>query len=264
MGKYQAYPEYKDSQVAWLGRIPSSWSLVDLRRGIELLTDFEANGSFADVKQNVDLDSEDKFAWYLRATDLENNCSGISERVRTCDKRAYDYLNKTRLFGGEFLIAKRGEIGKIYVVPTLTCKATLAPNLYLIRLNKKLLSKFAFYWFGSSYGKPELLLADKSTTIGALYKDDVKACKIIFPSLSEQQSIANFLDHETAKIDTLIEQQQQLIQLLKEKRQAVISYAVTKGLNPNAPMKDSGVEWLGEVPEHWDVCAIKYLSLIHI
>jgi type I restriction enzyme S subunit len=76
---------------------------------------------------------------------------------------------------------------------------------------------------------------------------------------AEQQKIANFLDHETAKIDTLIEKQQQLIALLKEKRQAVISHAVTKGLNANAPMRDSGVEWLGEVPEHWKVASLKYL-----
>jgi type I restriction enzyme S subunit len=90
--------------------------------------------------------------------------------------------------------------------------------------------------------------------------DDLYSYPMGLPSLSEQQAIANFLDHETAKIDTLIEKQQQLIQLLKEKRQAVISHAVTKGLNPNAPMKDSGVEWLGQVPEHWVVCALKYVS----
>jgi type I restriction enzyme S subunit len=77
---------------------------------------------------------------------------------------------------------------------------------------------------------------------------------ILLPALSiEQQKIANFLDHETAKIDTLIAKQQELIKLLKEKRQAVISHAVTKGLNPNAPMRDSGVEWLGEVPAHWEI-----------
>ncbi|MEG6132656.1 restriction endonuclease subunit S [Enterobacter kobei] len=78
------------------------------------------------------------------------------------------------------------------------------------------------------------------------------------PTLKEQKVIAAFLDHETAKIDNLIEKQQQLIELLKEKRQAVISHAVTKGLNPDVPMKDSGVEWLGEVPEHWGVTRLKY------
>jgi len=78
----------------------------------------------------------------------------------------------------------------------------------------------------------------------------------------ERENIANFLDHETAKIDTLIEKQQQLIKLLKEKRQAVISHAVTKGLNPNTPMRDSGVEWLGEVPEHWGVSCLGYFAQI--
>lgn len=82
------------------------------------------------------------------------------------------------------------------------------------------------------------------------------------PPIEEQTQIANFLDHETAKIDTLIDKQQQLIKLLKEKRQAVISHAVTKGLNPDAPMKDSGVEWLGEVPEHWGTGKLGYFSRI--
>lgn len=91
--------------------------------------------------------------------------------------------------------------------------------------------------------------------------DDFNAFPVLIPSYTEQQQIANFLDRETAKIDTLIEKQQNLIALLKEKRQAVIGHAVTKGLNPNVPMKDSGVEWLGEVPEHWEVCRVKQLSI---
>ena len=74
----------------------------------------------------------------------------------------------------------------------------------------------------------------------------------------EQKCIAAFLDRETAKIDALVEEQQRLIELLKEKRQAVISHAVTKGLDPNAPMKDSGIEWLGEVPAHWEVVSVGY------
>ncbi|WP_318504330.1 restriction endonuclease subunit S [Photobacterium leiognathi] len=91
----------------------------------------------------------------------------------------------------------------------------------------------------------------------AINWDDIKGAYIPIPPKCEQRKILHFLDHETAKIDTLIEKQQQLIELLKEKRQAVISHAVTKGLNPDAPMKDSGVEWLGEVPKHWDVLSIQ-------
>lgn len=90
--------------------------------------------------------------------------------------------------------------------------------------------------------------------------DELKSISFGIPSIYEQKQVAEFLDHETAKIDNLIEKQQQLIELLKEKRQAVISHAVTKGLNPDVPMKDSGVKWLGDVPEHWTVSTIKHIS----
>ncbi|UBH32611.1 restriction endonuclease subunit S [Enterobacter hormaechei subsp. oharae] len=89
--------------------------------------------------------------------------------------------------------------------------------------------------------------------------DEFRNIELLLPDKTEQEKIYSFLDHETAKIDNLIEKQQQLIELLKEKRQAVISHAVTKGLNPDVPMKDSGVEWLGEVPDHWELVPLKYL-----
>jgi type I restriction enzyme S subunit len=104
-----------------------------------------------------------------------------------------------------------------------------------------------FQSYAQSFGNG--ILAHRS----AIGWDDLKNISIALPPLREQTQIARFLDHETARIDALIEEQQRLIELLKEKRQAVISHAVTKGLDPNVPMKDSGVEWLGEVPEHWEV-----------
>ena len=99
----------------------------------------------------------------------------------------------------------------------------------------------------------------KGSIMHGLNSTIVKDLEFPLPSVEEQQKIASFLDHETAKIDTLIAKQETLIALLKEKRQAVISHVVTRGLNPDAPMKDSGVEWLGEVPEHWKVQRFKFL-----
>jgi len=93
----------------------------------------------------------------------------------------------------------------------------------------------------------------------AINASDLVSLLLPVPPLKEQQAIAAFLDHETARIDALIAEQQRLIKLLKEKRQAVISHAVTKGLDPDAPMKDSGVEWLGDVPAHWEVCKLGYV-----
>lgn len=101
-------------------------------------------------------------------------------------------------------------------------------------------------------------LVSTGTTRVRVSLGDLQKLKIPYPPIDEQIAIARFLDHETAKIDALIEKQQRLIELLKEKRQAVISHAVTKGLNPNAPMKDSGVEWLGEVPAHWVVAKLSF------
>jgi type I restriction enzyme, S subunit len=256
------YPAYKDSGFGWLGNIPENWSILPLRRGIEFLTDFESNGSFATIKNNVRTDTDEKFAWYVRATDFENSRNGIVEGNRTCDKETYEFLFKTKVFGGELLVTKRGEIGKLYLMPEVSVPSTLGPNLYLIRLNKKLYPRFAHLWF-QTVGNPQLVLANKSTTIGALYKNDVRDCLCMFPSLPEQEAIADFLDRETAKIDELIAKKQRQIDLLHEQRTALINQAVTKGLNPDAPMKDSGVEWLGEVPRHWEVKRLRrYNALV--
>lgn len=142
-----------------------------------------------------------------------------------------------------------------YVIVADCVKFT--PNLNLINL------RYLVWAINCDYVRINAELVSTGTTRVRINLGELKKLKIPYPTELEQKAIANFLDHETAKIDTLIEQQQQLIQLLKEKRQAVISHAVTKGLSslnggPNAPMKDSGVEWLGEVPAHWEVSQLKY------
>jgi type I restriction enzyme S subunit len=111
-------------------------------------------------------------------------------------------------------------------------------------------------------GQIELGATGASQSMQNISQDVIRNLSIPLPCVKEQQAIANFLDRETAKIDALVSEQQRLIELLQEKRQAVISHAVTKGLNPNAPMKDSGVEWLGEVPEHWEIKPLKRLTKI--
>jgi type I restriction enzyme S subunit len=110
-----------------------------------------------------------------------------------------------------------------------------------------------YFAYVLSIAGEELNLRGRGTTFLELSADALGAFEVVVPMAKEQADIATFLDRETAKIDALVEEQRRLIELLKEKRQAVISQAVTKGLDPNVPMKDSGVEWLGEVPAHWGV-----------
>jgi type I restriction enzyme S subunit len=123
-----------------------------------------------------------------------------------------------------------------------------------------LLPEWLAYSVLSSTGNAYLESESYGGTKVQLSLDDIKSFPLPIPSLDEQRALTSLLDRETAKIDALIAEQQRLIELLQEKRQAVISHAVTKGLNPDAPMKDSGVEWLGEVPEHWSVVKLKHAA----
>ena len=254
------YNKYKDSGVEWLGLIPENWYAARFNRGIELLTDYEANGSFDSIKKNVEFSDEKGYAWYVRATDLENLSIDDEDNVRWVNESTYKFLSKTSLIGKELLIAKRGEIGKVYIMPETKHKATLAPNLYLVRLNKKLDPKFTWYFFESYLGKIQLVLKNRSVTIGAIYKDDLKEVSIVFPPNEDQSQIAKYLDYQTEIINEIIQKKEKLILLLKEKRQAIINEAITRGLDPTSKMKDSGIEWLGQIPESWGIAPLRYLT----
>nr|WP_308412147.1 restriction endonuclease subunit S [Vibrio parahaemolyticus] len=139
---------------------------------------------------------------------------------------------------------------------------TINPQMALIK-NTTIDSRFLAYLFNSSLIKAKIDVNNTGSGMPTMTQENINNFPIPRPNSKLDTQIANFLDHETAKIDTLIEKQQQLIKLLKEKRQAVISHAVTKGFNPHAPMKDSGVEWLGEVPEHWVTKSYRYACKIY-
>lgn len=187
------------------GMIPLDWEVATLESCLELLTDFESNGSFADVAANVVVHDHEEYAWYVRATDLEND-STLST-VRYVDRRSFEFLKKTRLYGGEVLITKRGEIGKVYFFKARTSFATVAPNLYLLKLNCKVVPQYVFNYFKYGRGNVTLKTINASTTLGALYKNDVKSLLLPLPSVPEQRAIATALSDVDAllgSLDTLI------------------------------------------------------------
>ncbi|AVT46242.1 restriction endonuclease subunit S [Shewanella baltica] len=257
-GRYKAYPEYKDSGVEWLGKVPQDWSIHSLKRSVDRVT----NGIWGSEPDNVN----DLIV--LRVADFNRNQLKISDDKLTfrsieLKDRAFRLLKK-----GDLLIEKSGGgdktlvgcvvlFDKDYPAVTSNFVAKMTPQ-------QGFDSSFLRYAFSNLYaGKVNLPSIKQTTGIQNLDSDAYLLESFVFPSFEEQQKIANFLDHETAKIDTLIAKQEKLIELLKEKRQAVISHAVTKGLNPNAPMKYSGVEWLGEVPEHWITKSYRYACKIY-
>lgn len=233
-GRYKAYPEYKDSGVEWLGNVPLHWKLSRLGGMFDERSEKVSDKDFSALSVTKDgivpqLDNAAK-------TDSGDN------RKKVC---VDDFVINSRSDrkGSSGTSKLNGSVSLISIV--------LSPTGIYPDFAHHLLRSYPFQNEFYRYGKG--IHADLWSTNYSEMKNIILA----MPDDREQQKIANFLDHETAKIDTLIAKQEKLIELLKEKRQAVISHAVTKGLNPNAPMRDSGVEWLGEVPEHWVVCAIK-------
>jgi type I restriction enzyme S subunit len=258
-GKYQAYPTYKDSGVEWLGEVPVDWNgspiklLVKTRKGVAFKsTDFS-----------------DKGIRVVKASDIKELTIRSSDVYLS--KIFKDTYPKAVLSEGDIVIStvgsnpdvKNSAVGQIGIVPSKLDGTLLNQNTVVFDPDINKISKFYFSYVLQMTGYRDHLdlHAHGTANQSSLSISDMLEFRTPLPSVIEQQQIANFLDHETAKIDTLIDKQQQLITLLKEKRQAVISHAVTKGLNPNAPMRDSGVEWLGEVPAHWDVCMIKHKCL---
>lgn len=213
----------KDSGVEWLGEVPEHWKVVPAKRGISVLTDFTANGSFAALAENVEYQSSG-YARLIRMTDLRQNLETDGIWI---DESAYKYLEKSSLVGGELLMASVGSVGLIYLMPEVDYPASLAPNMYLLKTNSSLLSKFLYWSLLSEGGQSQIFQVATTTAQPKLNKDNVRSIVIALPEVQEQTQIARFLDHETARIDALIEEANTGVVLLKERRSALISAAVT-------------------------------------
>ncbi|ENS4970931.1 restriction endonuclease subunit S [Vibrio fluvialis] len=240
MGKYHAYPEYKESGVEWLGSIPADWSVRRVQETALVISGYPFESKKFDPLVGIPL---------IRIRDIKAQKTEVFFNGEVPKEALVD--------SGDVLVGMDGDFN---VAMWKSGLAALNQRVACLRADDKHLQKFLFYVL--PFNMKVVNDLTYFTTVKHLSNNDILKTVYALPERVELINIVNFLDHETAKIDTLIEKQQQLIKLLKEKRQAVISHAVTKGLNPEAPMKDSGVEWLGEVPEHWGVSRIKYLSSI--
>ena len=254
--RYKPYSEYKDSTIEWLREIPAHWDVSKLRyifsfgKGLgitkeNLLDDGVFCVNYGEVHS--------KYGFELDPSIHQLKC--VSE----------DYLVSSQsalLLKGDLVFADTSEdIDGSGNFTQLTTDHVVFSGYHTIiaRPSDRQCSRFYAYLFDSREFRTQIRYAVKGVKVFSITQAILRGVNIWLPTLDERQKITNFLDHETAKIDTLIEKQQQLIQLLKEKRQAVISHAVTKGLNQNAKKRDSGVEWLGEIPIHWDIKRIGLL-----
>ena len=239
--KYQKYNEYEDSKLSWLGKKPKHWKLYKLK--------YLVNRVHSKTIENGD---------NFRYVGLENIQSWKGKL-----EESYNYnpdSASNRFFKGDVLFGKlRPYLAKAFIAEF----DGLCSSELLVLRTLKIDNKFLLYFLLS---QNFISIVDSSTYGSKMPRANwefISNLKLPLPNFREQQSISKFLDRETSRIDALIEKKQKLIELLKEKRTALITKAVTKGLYSNVKMKDSGIEWLGEIPEHWDIIELKRLFKLY-
>jgi type I restriction enzyme S subunit len=213
---FPRYPKYKDSGVEWLGKVPERWEVVQFKQ-------------FVDIQNGAD---------HKHIEQAEGYPVLGSGGVFTC---ASDFLYD----GESVLLGRKGTIDKPLHI---TGRFWTVDTMYWTKISPDVSGRFTYY---SSLTIP-FDFYSTNTALPSMTKGALSSHRVACPPLPEQTQIAAFLDRETAKIDELVAEQRRLMELLKEKRQAVISHAVTKGLKPDVPMNPSGIEWLGDVPRHWN------------
>lgn len=247
----------KDTGISWFPKIPVEWTTGRIKDILSLLTDYTANGSFGDLAKNVTyLDYED-YARLVRLTDLRDNLKNMGVYV---DEAGYNYLSKSSLFGGEILVANVGAYAGLFCeMPKVDYPTTLAPNMFLLRTNEVMLQHYLLYVGLSSFVWEQLCQKAISSAQPKLNKTDVKTTFIPIPPIEEQKRISEYLDIKCSEFDSSISDIQSQIEVLEEYKRSVITEAVTKGLDPDVEMRDSGVQWIGMMPTHWDCQRGKYI-----
>lgn len=244
---FPKYPAYKDSGIEWVDTLPIHWEKVALKWVSKIF----AGGTPDKTKTHY---WENGSIPWLNSGAV--NQVLIYEPSAFITTEAFNSSSARWIPAGSLVMALAGQGKTKGTVAQLAIRATCNQSMAAITPVGNVKSRYLFWWLSNNYQNIRNMAGgDLRDGLNLELIGDIPA---LMPSEEEQAQIARFLDHETARIDALIAEQQRLIELLKEKRQAVISHAVTKGLDPTVPMKDSGVEWLGQVPAHWAVCKLNF------
>ncbi|NNM70027.1 MAG: restriction endonuclease subunit S [Gallionella sp.] len=237
------YPSYKDSGVEWLGEVPGHWVVTALKRGFDV--------TLGKMLQPESSSPDDELLPYLRAANIQwGGVDTTDIKQMWLSKRDRAQL---RLESGDLLVSEGGDVGRSCLWEAELDNCYFQNSVNRVRARNGQSNRYLYYWMSTIKDKGYIDVLCNKSTIAHFTAEKVAAVPVPLPTPAEQTKIAAFLDRETAKIDALVAEQRRLMELLKEKRQAVISHAVTQGLNPHAPMKPSGIEWLGEVPAYWSI-----------
>lgn len=252
--RFKPYPEYKDSGVEWLGKIPAHWQGMPLKRWVAIKITDGPHETPEILPEGVPFVSAE--AMQNGYINFDAKRGFISEQVHQ------QYCLKCHPRRDDLFLCKSGATtGKVVIIDTdeefsvWSPLAQIRPNPHII------LPRFLFYALQAEYVQDQVRRCWSAGTQPNIAMGAIEGLFVTAPPLEEQSKFINFIDARTTKLDALIAKKERLIELLQEKRIALISQAVTKGLDPNVPMKDSGIEWLGEIPSHWNLIPLKYCTV---
>ena len=247
------YDSYKDSGIDWIGEIPEDWNI----KRIKHTTYVKGRIGWQGLKSEEFREVSDSIV--VTGTDFKSGKIDWTSAYQIPIDR-YNEDPFIQLKENDLLITKDGTIGKVAIVKNMPKIATLNSGVFVVRPNTEdYIPEFMFWILNSEVFSSFYNYNKSGSTIQHLYQNVFNEFKFTCPPIFEQQLISKFLDAKTFEIETLIQKKKQLIALLKEERTAIINHAVTKGINPKVNLKDSGVEWIGEIPEHWTYVSLKRL-----
>lgn len=250
----------KNSDIQWVGKIPSNWELRKMSNVAETITDYVASGSFASLKENVQYLDKPDYAMLIRTVDLSKK---VNKSKVYISKSSYEFLSNSNLFGGEIILPNIGSVGDVYQYKPLYQRASLAPNSIMIRIDKDISKNYYYYYFLSDAGRTALLNLGSNAVQNKFNKTQLRQLRVPVPPINVQERIVNILDQRVSSISKIINESKQSIEDLKKYKQSLITEAVTKGLDPNVEMKYSGIDWIGETPKNWSVKKISnYFSQV--
>lgn len=250
--EYKRYEKYNDSGIEWIGEIPEQWQVKKIKYCSKIYGRIGFRGYTVE-----DLVLEGEGAVTLSPSNIDNQKLIFNKKTYISWEKYYE-SPEIMIYNGDILLVKTASVGKVAFVQGLSEKATINPQFVVFK-DVSINNKFLYYVMISENLQRQIKMATYGGVVGTLTQQEISNYLLVGPiSIQEQITISTFLDKKTSEIDDLIADKEKLIELLQEQRQAIITEAVTKGLNPNVKMKDSGIEWIGEIPEHWETKKLKY------
>jgi len=250
MSKFKQYAGYKESGIEWTVKIPSSWNTVK--------AGFVYDITLGKMIQTEKKKSTDKLVPYLKANNVQDNF--INYKTVDYMYASEAEVEKYRLKESDLLVCEGGEVARSAFMDKSLNDCIFQNALHRVRSTKQGNLGYLHYILNVIRHSEFINILVNRATIAHFTRDKFSSLRIPLPSSHEQKNISDILDRKTSEINSLISDKERLIELLEEKRQAVITETVTKGLDPNVKMKDSGIEWIGEIPEHWESIKLNYLT----